>query len=450
LNRFAILWTEIYVDACEATHIRGEQSTDVLDLRMGALSDALQDLRALCGQFSAATAETVENAVNAANALGNLERCSDIELLRAIIRPPEDSAQRDEVERLRLRLSEVRAQARVGHVASGLKAAVALESHARRVAYPPLLAEVLFTAGMMHHEVGDVERSAAMLEDAVWTAEMCRHDEVIAQAAANLVFVQGRVQARFDAGEIWGRHAETVLNRMGGHDQIRGWLFNNRGVMRSVQGRLPDAIDDMHLAIAAKEKVLGPDDPDVGLSLVNVAVFLDDLGKTEQGATFAERAVHTLAKSLGLEHPTVAIGLTNYAEILNRLGRFREAGEHASRALAVFERETDPQGLYVTYPLYALAVSHIGTGDFEIALPLIERAVRIREALETSLAKLAEVHFAFARAWLGVGHDPARAYELAERARNEYRQAPATPATARELDEIDKWLCANAPSRAVA
>ena len=49
---------------------------------------------------------------------------------------------------------------------------------------------------------------------------------------------------------------------------------------------------------------------------------------------------------------------------------FREAGDHASAALAVFDRETDPQGLHVTYPLYAQAVSRIGTGHFEIALPL--------------------------------------------------------------------------------
>ena len=48
LDRFARRWTDIYVEACEATHLRGEQSNEVLDLRMAALGEALRDLRALC------------------------------------------------------------------------------------------------------------------------------------------------------------------------------------------------------------------------------------------------------------------------------------------------------------------------------------------------------------------------------------------------------------------
>ena len=75
LDRFARRWTDIYVEACEATHVRGEQSTEVLDLRMAALDEGRADLRALVRLLRQATADTVENAVNAANALGTLERC---------------------------------------------------------------------------------------------------------------------------------------------------------------------------------------------------------------------------------------------------------------------------------------------------------------------------------------------------------------------------------------
>ena len=63
LDRFARRWTDVYVDACEATHVRGEQSTEVLDLRMSALGEALRDLRALCRELRQATADTVENGV---------------------------------------------------------------------------------------------------------------------------------------------------------------------------------------------------------------------------------------------------------------------------------------------------------------------------------------------------------------------------------------------------
>jgi eukaryotic-like serine/threonine-protein kinase len=447
LDRFARLWTELYVDACEATHVRGEQSAEVLDLRMTALKEALEDLRALCRELRQARPEVVENAVNAANALGTLERCADVKLLRAILRPPEEPATREIVERLQVRLSEVRALVRVGRMADGLKAVAPLESEARRVGYAPLLAEALLLRGILHENVGDLDQAARTIEEAVWTAELCRHDEVAAEAAASLVFITGHVQSRFELGEVWGRHAETVLRRIGGHDLIKGWLFNNRASLRSTQGRLREALEDVHSAIAAKEKALGQDDPDVALSLGNAALYLDEMGETGQAAEYLQRSVKIMQGTLGLDHPKAAIPLTNYADLLNRLGRFDEARDTAERALAVFERETDPEGIFVTYPLAALGLSHIGTGRFADALAPLRRAVRIRETKESAPAKVAEVHFALARALWGADMDLSHALDLAARAQSEYLQAPATPATEREQAEIERWMTGKRPGR---
>ena len=108
LDSYAQRWSELYVESCEATHVRNEHSTEVLDLRIGCLQEGLEDLKALCRAFRKATPEVVENAVSAANALGGLDRCEDIELLRAVVRPPEDAATRAAVARLRAELSEVR------------------------------------------------------------------------------------------------------------------------------------------------------------------------------------------------------------------------------------------------------------------------------------------------------------------------------------------------------
>jgi tetratricopeptide (TPR) repeat protein len=219
--------------------------------------------------------------------------------------------------------------------------------------------------------------------------------------------------------------------------------------MRATQGRLRDAVDDLHLAMAAKEKALGAQDPDLALSISNAAIYLGELGESERAAEYGQRAVGILAATLGLDHPSTALALTNQAELLNKLGRFEEAREPAERALAVFERETDPQGSYVSYPLSSLGLSHVGLGRFRDAVAPLERAVRIREATEKVPAKLAEVHFALARALAGAGRDVPRAQALATRARSEYLQAPATPATQRELSEIERWLSALADQPAL-
>ena len=80
----------MYREACEATQVRGEQSAEVLDLRMSCLQERLGGLRALTNVFIEANGEVVENAVSAGERLGSLDRCADVPLLRAVVRPPED------------------------------------------------------------------------------------------------------------------------------------------------------------------------------------------------------------------------------------------------------------------------------------------------------------------------------------------------------------------------
>src|SRR6185369_447015 len=49
-------WTGMYTEACEATHARGEQSAEVLDLRMSCLQDRLGEVRAVSQVFQNADA----------------------------------------------------------------------------------------------------------------------------------------------------------------------------------------------------------------------------------------------------------------------------------------------------------------------------------------------------------------------------------------------------------
>ena len=147
LDRYVERWSNLYVDACEATHLRGEQSTEVLDLRIACLMEGLRDLTALCRLFRAATGEVVENAVSAAMALPPPERCRNIELLRAVVRPPTDAATQEAVTRLRARIGDLRALWRVGRYRDGLEQCAPALEEARRVGYGPTLAEVLLLAG---------------------------------------------------------------------------------------------------------------------------------------------------------------------------------------------------------------------------------------------------------------------------------------------------------------
>jgi serine/threonine protein kinase/tetratricopeptide (TPR) repeat protein len=444
LDRFAQRWAELYVDVCEATHVRGEQSAEVLDLRMACLMEGLDDLKALCRQFRDPTPEVVENAVNAANALGTLERCQDVKLLRAVVRPPEDAATRAAVDQLRARLVDVRALQRVGRISDGVASVAAVVEEARQVGYGPILAEVLLVQATLQHEMGKADLAPVTFEEAVWTAELARHDEVAASAATGLTFVAGYVQGRFEVAEIWARHAETLLRRMGGHDQLWGWHFNNRAAFREQQGRLAEAIADTRLSLAAKERALGPESPDVGSGLSNLANQLAGLGDFAGALEASQRGLDILVAALGPDHPRTAIAFFNHGEFLCRVGRFAEARDAASRSLGVIERETDPSSGLAAYPLLTIGLAHLGTGRLEEAVLVLERATAMRESVENNPARLAEVHFALARALHDGRGERVRSVALARKAREEFASSPVTPAITQDLTDLDRWLAAHA------
>jgi eukaryotic-like serine/threonine-protein kinase len=446
LDRFARRWTELYVEACEATHVRGEQSAEVLDLRMECLREGLEDLGALVRMFRRPTAQVVENAVSAASALGNLERCENIELLRAVIRPPQDPSTRQEVDRLRAGLAEVRAFCRVGRIHEGLAAAAPLERAARALQYGPLLAEVLVTVCRLPEEQGDMETAARISEEALLTALVCRHEEVAAEAATLLIghASLGAVGTELHAAEVWCRLAEALLRRIGGHDLLWGWLFTNRAGLRAKQGRMVEALEDARLSVAAKEKALGPEQPDVGISLSNVSVHLDELGHFDAAVEQGARALEIVERGFGPDHPRTALLRSNYSEYLARSGRWDEASDAAARALASFEREADPEGIFVFVGLTALGTAHLGAGRREEAVPILERATRIGEASAPTAAYLARARFALGRALWETEAERGRALALMRAARQDYQRSQPTPSTERELAAVDAWLNARA------
>jgi eukaryotic-like serine/threonine-protein kinase len=441
LDRYAQRWTDLYVEACEATHVRGEQSAEVLDLRMQCLAEGLADLEALVRMFRTATGEVVERAVSAANALGTLERCENVELLRAVVRPPDDPESRERVDRIRRALVEVRALSRVGRINEALAAIDPVEAEAKQVDYGPLFAEVLLERCRLREEQGAFETAIAAAEQSLFTAIRVRHEEVATEAATLLVAyypATGISDATKRAIDIWCLMAESLLRRIGGHDRLWGWFFTGRAGAYRGQGRFEEALADARAGLAAKERVLAPDDPDVGISLASIAVALDDLGRLEEALDTGDRAIRVLEAGLGRNHPRAAWAQLNQSEYLSRAGRWAEAAEMATRALETVEGEGSP--LYRFAALLALGTAHLGAGRVAEALPVLERADQLGAEHAPSPSYRAQARFALARA-LGASPDERRrAVDLATTARREYASAPETPIIRHEIAVIDAWL----------
>ena len=79
---------------------------------------------------------------------------------------------------------------------------------------------------------------------------------------------------------------------MGGHDLLRAWLLNDLGNVLRAQGEKEAAVGLKRKALVLKQKVLGSDHPDVGISEGNLAIALDRAsGRHEEALAHVDNAV---------------------------------------------------------------------------------------------------------------------------------------------------------------
>jgi eukaryotic-like serine/threonine-protein kinase len=440
LTGYAHNWANTYKDACEATQIRGEQSAEVLDLRMSCLQERLGGLRALTDVFRDASGEAVENAVNATNALGSLDRCSDVPLLRAVVRPPEDPPTSARVAELRNRLAALKASFDAGGWRATRTEIPKLITDVRALGYQPLIAEALYLEGVIATKAIDTPAAERAMVEAFWLSDASRHDELRAQVATQLVFVVGYGQGRFDEAQRWATAAKTVLQRLGGHELLHAWLLNDIGCVYHLQGNGEAALAALMQSLALKQKALGRDHPDVGLSETNLGLFFQALGKSQEALVHLDRSIALIESSLGRGHPDLAMSLSNRGETLNALGRHREARMSFEKASTIWERELGAENLNLGYSLTGIGLSYLAESNPASALVPLERAFRIRLAQETEPSRRAETTFALAKAIWSANRDRARAIGLADQATDDFQKAKAGA----KADEVKRWRMLNA------
>ena len=304
------------------------------------------------------------------------------------------------------------------------------------VTFAPLIAEALALSGLMYSKADDIQGAKKAMVEAFWIADSSRHDEIRAEVASYLVFVVGYQEGHFKEAQGWAQAGESVLQRLGGRDLLRAWLLNDIGCMFARHGDKEAAVQNMKAGLALKEKVLGPDHPDVGLSETNIAIPLQGMGRSEEALAHSDRSIAILEKGLGAGHPDLGNTMSNHGEILNALGRYEEARASFERAETIWERELGSNNLNLGYPLTGIGLSFLGEGKPSSALLPLERALTLRMDSETEPALRAETAFALARALWESGRGRARSRELAEEAKVTYAKISERDA----LASIEDWL----------
>jgi Tfp pilus assembly protein PilF len=132
-------------------------------------------------------------------------------------------------------------------------------------------------------------------------------------------------------------------------------------------------------ALAIREKVLGPEHPDVAQSFNNLAALYHAQGRYAEAEPYCQRALAIREKVLGPEHPDVATSLNNLAALYRAQGRYAEAEPLHQQTLAIREKVLGPEHLHVATSLNNLAELYRAQGRYAEAEPLYQQALSIAE-----------------------------------------------------------------------
>ncbi|HSS38575.1 MAG TPA: serine/threonine-protein kinase, partial [Polyangia bacterium] len=339
IDEYLARWTGMYKETCEATHVRGEQSAEVLDLRMGCLGERLSGVRALGDVFMTADLGVVDNAVSAASSLPALDRCADVEMLRAVIKPPDNSAVRAKVASLREEIAKVKALGDAGQCEKASSLGPSVVNAAKGLAYLPVEAEAEFAFGRLAETCIDAAKGIGYLEDAAIAAEASRDEELYVEATVTMgAFYADRVHDVRRARDAI-RHGDAVLSRLPGHPALEAWLAEDKAIIALNEGRYEDAIKFEQRSLDLRQQIYGRSHYEVSTSLNNLALDLHGLHRDREAEPLLNRAVEMATQLFGPESTRTALLLMNQAEILTSLGRFDPAHAALDRALTTWKRQ---------------------------------------------------------------------------------------------------------------
>lgn len=205
-------------------------------------------------------------------------------------------------------------------------------------------------------------------------------DFVVAGGLADRCGDYHRQRAAYGDAEPLLARALAIREKLLGpdHPEVAASL-NDSAVLYRKQGRYAEA-EPLHArALAIFEKALGPDDENVAHSLTSLALLYREQGRYAEAEPLHLRALAIFEKTLGPEHEKVANSLTNFALLYSDQGRYAEAESLHVRALAIREKVLGPDHPDTAVSVNNLAVSYADSLRLDEAAPLFARALAIRE-----------------------------------------------------------------------
>jgi eukaryotic-like serine/threonine-protein kinase len=416
LDRYAASWASMRNAACIDTRVHKEQTEEVLLLRMGCFEKERVGLQALVGVLTRAEGSVVQNAIAAAQSLESPNSCANLAALRiesAAI--PADPARAARATAHRAQLAEATALTDASQYEKAIPIAAALAADCEATGERWVQSEALWLLGKSQRRSLEYKKASETFTEAYF-AGVSSHNMFAASRAACGAMDSSAGLGKYDDARLWSRLAQTVIDEIGGNDELQSLLLTASSLTHLRRGEYSEAEADSRKAFDLRVRLYGPDDRRTIISLNNGAAAAMNQGQWQRALESFSQVVATTERVLGASHPELLVYLQNYGEILNALGRPREAYEASNRALNIAIQSSGPQSTTTAYALGYVAHSLRCAGEDDKSLATAMRGVKLYEDKGGSDSKgLADGLDELGLSWLAKGR-PKEALDAFERA----------------------------------
>ncbi|MEX1364624.1 MAG: serine/threonine-protein kinase [Nannocystaceae bacterium] len=368
LDAYAGRWSQAHTEVCRATHVLGEQSSDLLDLRMACLESRREGLSSLLSALSRADDSAVLAAIDAAMALPSVEDCRTV-ALGEDPEPPEAAP-------LRRALLDAKASQELGDVEGAHAALTDIEARAREQGLARVAVAAKVSRGEVEYAQGRGQDADLTLETALWDAVRVGDDAMALEAAILHVNVVGLLLGQAERSLTELGHAEALLERLGSPEPARLSLSSAAGEVLGRHGRVDEGRARLEQAEALARALHGTEHPAYSRVLSARGLLELSSDRPQQARELLERTLAIDRQLYGLRHPIVAQDLNNLATIDAGQQRWSDARQRLRLAIEI-QRAALGSGPMVADNLINLAAIELFDGDKQAALELATEAYEI-------------------------------------------------------------------------
>ncbi len=213
LDTWSASWLAARAHVCEATHVEGTQSTELLDLRMSCLELERRELEQLVTLLADAGSPNDARALDQLDALPDPARCEDPRLGETMHPLPDDPLERAAIEQAYGELARVRALASLRRFDEADAAIAGLVERVEPLEYVPLHIELASLAGQQLAWRRRIAEAVPRLREAIGMAERDHLDELSADLRVELALAVAGRWGRPEVQAVLLDEAELALAR---------------------------------------------------------------------------------------------------------------------------------------------------------------------------------------------------------------------------------------------